>query len=82
MAKIEALEIPKDVIDSDWKDDIEDFEEYPNEIGYDSSKNIPEDAELINKKEVKGATAKQAKRQKIGHIALFSPSDDRRRLAA
>ena len=75
MAKIESLELPSKVIDSDWKDDV-DFMAYEDEDEYNSSKiEAPKDAELIKRKEVKNATVAAAKNQKIGHIALFSRND-------
>lgn len=75
----ETLKIPNQVVNADWKDDIP-FEAFANEDEYQSE--VPADAELIDKKQVKHETAAEAKRQKIGHIALFSLKDDKLAKAA
>ena len=60
----EKLRLPNEVVDSDWKDDI-DFTPYKNEADY------------VPPAEVEKATVEQAKRRnvKIGHIALFSKNE-------
>ena len=61
---MEKLSIPTEVIDSDWKDDI-DYEPYMNEEAY------------IQPEKVERATAEQAKHRdiKVGKVALFSKNE-------
>jgi len=69
----ETIKLPTEVIDSDWKDDIAvDYEPFENESKYQN--NIPDGAELIDRKEVKNATLAY-KNRKIGRVALFSSRD-------
>lgn len=77
----EALKIPNQVVDSDWKDDI-DFETFKNESKYENKSEIPADAELIDKKQVKHETAARAKNKKVGRVAFFSLKDDKLAKAA
>ena len=62
----ETIKLPTEVIDSDWKDDI-DYEPYKNEDKY----------KYIQPQKVESATAEQAKRRniKIGHVALFGKNE-------
>lgn len=59
------LKIPSEVIDSEWRDDI-DYEAYMDEANY------------IQPEKVEKATAEEAKKRniKIGHVALFSKNDE------
>lgn len=41
---IEKLNLPTEVIDEDWRDDIGDFQEYDNEKEYVSPTKIPEES--------------------------------------
>jgi len=61
---MEKLSLPSQVVDSDWKDDI-DFEPYKDEADY------------IQPDKVEGKTAAQAKKRniKIGHVALFTKDE-------
>ena len=65
----ETIKLPTEVIDSDWKDDIDDidYEPYKNEDTY----------KYIQPQKVESATAEQAKRRniKIGHVALFGKNE-------
>lgn len=71
----EALKIPNQVVDSDWKDDI-DFETFQNESSYENKTEAPADAELIDKNKIKHESAARIKKQKVGRFALFSLKDD------
>lgn len=61
---MEKLSLPSQVVNSDWKDDI-DFEPYKDEADY------------IQPDKVEGKTAVQAKKRniKIGHVALFTKDE-------
>ena len=59
----ETIKLPTEVIDSDWKDDI-DYEPYKNEDKY----------KYIQPQKVESATAEQAKRR-IGHVTLFGKNE-------
>lgn len=63
---MEKLKTPTEVIDSDWRDDV-DYEAYADEANY------------VQPKEVEKATAEEAKKLnvKIGHVALFSKENDK-----
>ena len=74
----EKLNLPNKVIDADWKDDIDlDYELYggneKQEREYISE--APENAELIDRKEVKNASVKRAKNRRVGIVALFKEDD-------
>lgn len=60
----ETIKLPKEVVNADWKDDI-DYTPYDNEMDY------------ISPAKVETATAEQAKRRniKIGHVALFGKNE-------
>ena len=60
----EKLKLPTEVVNSDWKDDI-DYTPYEDEMNY------------ISPEKVENATAEQAKRRniKIGRIALFGKDE-------
>ncbi|MBR2994196.1 hypothetical protein IKF43_02280 [Candidatus Saccharibacteria bacterium] len=60
----ERLKLPTEVVDSDWKDDI-DYTPYEDEMNYISPENV------------ENATAEQAKRRniKIGRVALFGENE-------
>lgn len=62
---MEKLKLPTEVINSEWKDDI-DYEPYMNEETY------------IQPDKVERATAEQAKHRniKIGKVALFSKNEE------
>ena len=62
---MEKLKTPAEVIDSDWRDDV-DYEAYADEANY------------IQPKTVEKATVEEAKKHniKIGHVALFSKNDE------
>ena len=68
------IKLPTEVIDSDWRDDIDtaglEYEPY----GGDERKEIEEGAKLVKKSEVEGATLNYKKR-KIGRVALFKTGD-------
>lgn len=61
---MEKLSLPSQVVNSDWRDDI-DFEPYKDEADY------------IQPDKVEGKTAAQAKKRniKIGHVALFTKDE-------
>ncbi len=61
----EKLKLPTEVVDSGWKDDIDDYALYKNEADY------------VSPEKVESATAEQAKMRniKIGRVALFSKNE-------
>ncbi|MBR3175998.1 hypothetical protein IKF26_01185 [Candidatus Saccharibacteria bacterium] len=72
MTKIATLELPKEVVDSSWEDDVDtsnfDYQLYgkseEGEIAY----------KLIKKPEAKDSTL-DYKNKRIGHVAIFNRED-------
>ena len=66
---VATLELPKEVIDSEWRDDIDlpgiEYEEYKDEAHY------------IKPEQVEKATVEKAKQRniKIGRVALFGKNE-------
>ncbi len=76
MAKIETLNIPSEVVDSDWKDDTSlDYEIFGGDNKKESEYASPVEGQKINKKDVKNININKIKQRKIGHYALFGQND-------
>ena len=78
MAKIEALNIPSSVVDSDWEDDTPlNYEIFGGDNKKESEYNSPVEGQKINKANVKNVNIDKIKQRKvkIGRIALFKQSD-------